>query len=164
MALVYNNLCMIGKAGLKAGLIGAAVGVVLTVSSVLLGRQSPILGRVGGGLILLAYVGAGLLAAFFLTSPRSAGVGARAGALAGLIGGAGSGIAWAVAVAVRMIQVSWDGLRPIIGLREMPPAGPGVTAEAMAIVIGSMCGLTSLLCGAGLGAVGGAIFGAARHN
>jgi len=154
---------MVGRAGAKAGLIGAAVVAVLTVLSVLLGRPSPVLGRVGGGLIALAYVGIGVLAAFFQTAPRSAGIGARAGALAGLIAGAGSGTVWVIAALVRMIQVSWDGLVPIIGLREVPPpADLGVTAEVLAILIGGVCGLTSLIAGAGLGALGGAILGAAR--
>jgi hypothetical protein len=156
---------MAGKAGLKAGLIGAAGVGVLTVLSVLLSGPWPILGRVGGGLIMLAYIGSGLLAGLFLAAPRSAGMGARAGALAGLIGGAGSGIVWIIAVVARVTQISWDGIMPVVGLREMPqPTDLGVTAEMLAVMIGGLCFLTSLLAGAGLGAIGGAVFGAARRD
>lgn len=156
---------MVGRAGAKAGLIGAAVGAVLTVLSIVLGGQSPALGRVGGGLIVLAYVGTGLLAGSFLAVPRSAGMGARAGALAGLIGGAGSGVVWVIAVLMRMTQVRWDGWVPIIGLREMsPPAGLGMPAEVMAMLLGGVCGLISLFVGAGLGAAGGAVLGIAKRD
>jgi hypothetical protein len=156
---------MVGRAGAKAGLIGAGVAAALTVLTLLLGGPSPILGRVGGGLVLLTYVGVGVLAAFFLTAPRSARMEARAGLLGGLIGGAGSGIVWVIAALVRMTQVSWDGWVPIIGLREMPsPANVGLTPGALGALIGGLCFLTSLVAGAGLGAIGGAVFGAARRD
>ncbi len=154
---------MARRAGAKAGLIGAAVGAVLTVLSILLGGPSPVLGRIGGGLVLAAYAGIGVLAAFFLTAPRSARMGAGAGALAGLIGGAGSGIVWAIAALARMTQVTWNGLVPIIGFREMPsPADVGLTPGTLAVLIGGLCFLTSLIAGSGFGALGGAILGAAR--
>lgn len=156
---------MVGKAGLKAGPIGAALTAVLTLLSILLGGPSPILGRVGGGLVLMAYAAAGVLAALWLSPPRGAGMGARAGALAGLIGGVGSGIVWAIAAILRVTQVSWDGLVPIIGLREMPQlADLGIGVGTLAAMVGGLCGLTSLLAGAGLGAIGGAILGAAKRD
>lgn len=156
---------MAGRAGLKAGPIGAAVIAVLTVLSILLGGPSPILGRMGGGLILVAYAAAGALAAFFLSPPRSAVMGARAGALAGLFAGAGSGIVWFIAAIVRIAQVSWDGWTPIVGLREMPPpADVGLTSGALAALIGGLCFGTSLIAGASLGAIGGAVFSTARRD
>ncbi len=156
---------MVRKAGLKAGLIGAAVVAVLTVLSIVLGGPAPILGRVGGGLALLAYVGTGVLAGFFLAAPRTAGEGARAGALAGLIGGAGGGGVWGMAAAVRAALSVWRDIIPFVDLRQLRlPADVDLGMGIGAVMIGSLCFLTSLLVGAGVGAVGGAILGAAKRD
>ena len=81
---------MAGKAGLKAGLIGTAVMLMTT----LINQFLPI----SGGLVyaicgvnMLIYAGIGVLAGFFLASPRTPGKGAGAGAIAGLISGGISG-------------------------------------------------------------------------
>jgi hypothetical protein len=155
---------MAGKAGLKAGLIGAVVVALLTALSILLGGALPILGRVFGGLVLLAYAGVGALAGSFLAVPRTAGRGARAGAIAGLIGGAGGGVVWVVAAAIRTALAVWGDIIPFIDLQRIQqPTGPGGGMETLAVMIGGLC-LTSLVAGIGAGAVGGAIFGAAKRD
>ena len=87
---------MVGKAGLKAGLIGVAVMLVVTV----LNNVLPISGAVVYvvcGLSVAIYAGIGVLAGLFVAAPRTAGKGAAAGAIAGAIcaviaGAIGSGI------------------------------------------------------------------------
>jgi len=86
---------MTGKAGLKAGLIGAAIILVMTLLS-----QIPGVGCICCGLTWLVYAGIGVLAGFFLTPPRAAGTGAGAGAIAGLVSGAAGGIVWIIVMAV----------------------------------------------------------------
>ena len=69
------------SASLKAGLIGGAIALVLSVVAGII----PCVGCITSVLMLLVYVGAGALAAFWLPAPRSAGPGAGAGAIAGVI-------------------------------------------------------------------------------
>ena len=61
---------MAGKAGLKAGLIGGGVLVVLTLIALI---PIPFLSCICCGVDLLVYLGVGALAANFLTPPRTAG-------------------------------------------------------------------------------------------
>lgn len=77
---------MVGKAGLKAGLIGMAVMVVLAVLNQFL-VTSTALSLVSCGIGVLLYVGIGVLAGFFVAPPRSAADGAKAGLIAGLVAG-----------------------------------------------------------------------------
>jgi membrane associated rhomboid family serine protease len=96
---------MVGKAGLKAGLIGTAIMLIWTV----IGRFVPMTGAlvwVSLGINVLIYTGVGVMAGLFLTPPRTPGKGAGAGAIAGLIGGVVSGL---VGVIIMTIQISSGG-------------------------------------------------------
>ena len=161
---------MAGKAGLKAGLIGAAVVLVLTLLA-----QIPLDFVCCGctGIQWLAYAGIGVLAGVFLTPPRNAGGGAGAGAIAGLISGVVSGLVWTVVLVIQMLLAGTGdiltGLDPQT-IQQMEELGwdPATFAWlsgglGIAFVSGGCC-LANLAAGAGLGAVGGAIFGAAKQD
>jgi hypothetical protein len=159
---------MAGKAGLKAGLIGAAVMLVMTLLS-----RIPGVGCVCCGLNLLVYAAIGALAGFFLTPPRTAGTGAGAGAIAGLVSGAVSGMISAIVMAIQMARVGTGEIISYIDPQQMQQLIElGVDPEMFAIfsgvggaAIGSgMCCMASLALGAGLGAIGGAIFAAAKSD
>ncbi len=161
---------MSGKAGLKAGLIGAAVILVLT----LLGQiRIKGLNCVCCPVTLLAYAGIGVLAGFFLTPPRTAGSGAGAGAIAGLLSGALGGLVWIIAILIQMRTMSAADIlsaMPPETLRQLQESGidPQVLAllsgTGGAALAGGMCCLTSLASGAGLGAIGGAVFSALKPD
>jgi hypothetical protein len=161
---------MSGKAGLKAGLIGAAVALVLTLLA-----QIPLPFVCCGCTMVtwLVYAGAGVLGGVFLPPPRNAGSGAGAGAIAGLISGLVSGLIWIVVLIIQMlisgtadIMQSLDP-QTIQQIRELgwDPATVAWLSGGfgIAIVSGGCC-LTNLAVGAGLGAVGGVIFGAAKPD
>jgi hypothetical protein len=165
---------MSGKAGLKAGLIGAGVAFLLTLTNLLPTLVPiPVLGCVCCALPLLGYIGAGVLGGFFLTPPRNTGAGAGAGAIAGLLSGVGTTIAWVIntgiSMAVTGTQSIASGLDPQmlqqlseIGMSpQMFAALSGVTGL---LIGGGMCCLFSLALGAGVGALGGLIFAAAKKD
>ena len=165
---------MSGKAGLKAGLIGAGVAFLLTLTNLLPTLVPiPFLGCVCCALPLLGYIGAGVLGGFFLAPPRTTGAGAGAGAIAGLISGVGTTIAWVIntgiGMAVTGTQSITSGLDPQmleqlseIGMSpRMFAALSGVTGL---LIGGGMCCLFSLGLGAGVGALGGLIFAAAKKD
>ena len=165
---------MAGKAGLKAGLIGAGVAFLLTLTNLLPNLvQIPFLGCVCCSLPLLAYVGAGVLGGFFLTPPRNTGAGAGAGAIAGLISGVGTTVAWMINTGIGMLvsgtQNVTSGLDPQtleqlseIGMSpQMFAALSGVTGL---FIGGGMCCLFSLALGAGVGALGGLILAAVKSD
>lgn len=155
---------MTGKAGLKAGLIGGGVAVILAFTQLI-----PCLGCVTVPLMLLAYGVAGALAAYWLPTPRTAGDGAAAGAVAGAIAGALGGLAW---MGVSVLAYSLMG-----GAEYLVQALPSEVLEmlrqygidpARAFSSGmytatsaACCGVLSL-AGIGLGALVGALFGAGR--
>jgi hypothetical protein len=160
-----------GKAGMKAGLIGAAVLLALTLLSLI-----PAVGGCCSCLSILAYVGVGALAGFYLTPPRQAGQGAGAGAIAGLIAGAIGGLASSIITAVRAATMTpgdimqqipawqWDQL-------EQYGMDPGMYEDMMrqygsvyGYVGAGLCCLGSLAVGAALGAIGGAIYAAAKKE
>ena len=159
---------MAGKAGLKAGLIGAAVMLVMTLLS-----RIPGIGCVCCGLNLLVYAAIGALAGFFLTPPRTAGTGAGAGAIAGLVSGAVSGMISAIVMAIQMARVGPGEIISYIDPQQMQQLIElGIDPEMFAIfsgaggvaIGGGMCCLASLALGAGLGAIGGAIFAAVKSD
>ena len=165
---------MTGQAGLKAGLIGAGVLLLLALLS-LLPSLVPALGILGCaccGLDLLAYVGAGVLAGFFLTAPRTGGTGAGAGALAGVIAGVGYGVGQGITnVILQATGISAQQTQDVLqlleetglcgpGMAPLPVAyGTGWSSTILGIVV---CCFGSLGIGAALGAIGGAIFGAVK--
>lgn len=159
---------MAGKAGLKAGLIGAGIVLVLTLLS-----QIPTVGCVCCGLSWLAYAGIGALAGFFLTPPRAAGTGAGAGAIAGLISGAVGGIVWIIIMAIQvavtgtgdiMSAIDPQTMRQLLELGIDPEIFGSFSGVGVVAIAGGMCCLTGLAVGAGLGAAGGAIFAAAKSD
>jgi len=75
------------SAGLKAGLVGAAVAVL---SSLLLPVPRVVWLAIAPSVVL--YVAVGLLAAYWTESARAVGKGARAGAVAGLVSGLAHGL------------------------------------------------------------------------
>lgn len=154
---------MTSKAGLKAGLIGAAVILVLTLISLV---PIPFLNCICCGLTWLVYIVIGALAGYFLVPPRTAGAGAGAGALAGVISSSIGGIVNSIIVAVGAGSYDPDVmLTPeiISQLRELgvDPATVTDVAGAGGVVVTSvLCCLGVLFIGAMLGALGGALFGA----
>ena len=162
---------MAGKAGLKAGLIGAAVLVALTLLELI---PIPYLACACFVIRLLVYAGIGVLAGFFLTPPRTAGTGAGAGAIAGAIGGLISGIVSMIAAVVQgAVGVASGALDPEM-LRLFTEFGADIDPETLALLTGAGAGmgaaisgvscLCSLAVGAALGAIGGVIFGAAKRD
>ena len=154
------------NAGLKAGLVGAAVAVVLSLMSLVpcIGCIAPILG-------LAAYVGAGVLAAYWLTPPRTAGDGAGAGAIAGLITALAGGV---VNMIVGAAQFAIAG-GPAAIMRDIPPeslrelerAGidPSLFVSMGGVIgIGAVCCVGGLVIAAVLGAIGGMIMASAKSN
>ena len=75
------------RPALKAGLIGAAIVLVLNLIGII-----PVIGCIGLPLELVAYGVIGALAALWMTPRREAGRAAGQGALAGLIAAAVSGV------------------------------------------------------------------------
>ncbi len=165
---------MAGKAGLKAGLIGGAIMLVLTLLNMIpafLPAAAGVLGCVCCTLELLVYIGAGVVAGFFLTAPRTAGAGAGAGAIAGLISGVGgwlgdtitSIVEQVTGVTAQQTEQAMQLLERLFGvdLGSVPVSQPGWGSVALG---SGMCCVGSLVIGAALGAVGGAIFGAAKSE
>ena len=148
---------MAGKAGLKAGLIGAAVLLVITVLNQLL--------QISGGLVyvicgvnMLIYAGIGVLAGFFLAPPRTPRQGAGAGAIAGLLSGGISGVVGFVILTIRLARgMGYPGLDP----QQMEQlAQSGLDPKLLAIP-GVVCGMA---IGAGMAAIGGAILAAVKSE
>ena len=104
----------------------------------------------------------GVLGGLFLESPRTAGKGAGAGAIAGLVAGGGGAI---LGVVIMLIQVGASGTIP-----ELSPEQAQMLAESnmdptMLAGIGAVCGVTAaVVLGAGLAAAGGAISAAIKGD
>ncbi len=157
---------MTGKAGLKAGLIGAGIMLLVTILN-----QVSFLTCICCGLTWLVYAGIGVLAGYFLTPPRTAGTGAGAGAIAGLISGAAGGLVWVIIIIIQMAAggtgdvmsaIDAETMRQLVELGIDPEMFAIFSGMGGAAIIGGMCCLTGLATGAGMGAIGGAIFGAAQ--
>jgi hypothetical protein len=145
---------MAGKAGLKAGLIGLAIMLVMSLVNHLL----PIAGNTVlmlaiCGIDLAIYAGIGVLAGIFLPPPRSPGKGAGAGAIAGLIGGIVVGVVGFIMVVT--------GVSTIPSSPQMQQAiEPGLDPMTT-VAVGAVC---NPLLGAGLAATGGAILAAVKPD
>jgi hypothetical protein len=148
---------------LKAGLIGGAVLIVLNLLGLI-----PYVGIVfclGG---LLAYIGIGALAAYWIPPLRevgqAAGQGAMAAALAALIGGIVNTIITTIQMALTdtatlLSQMPAESLQQLedAGLDPSLFVGTGATALTGALC-GSTCCIAVLILAAILGAIGGAVF------
>ncbi len=162
---------MVAKAGLKAGLIGAAVLLVLTLLNLI--KLPEVLACICCGAQVVAYLGAGVLAGLFLKPPRNAGAGAGAGAIAGVVSGLVAAVAQTVVMAVQWGTVGSESILSSLDpatLQQLTQLGidPQMLASfsgAGGVALASaMCCAGSLAIGAALGAIGGAIFGAAKSN
>ncbi len=153
---------------LKAGLIGGVVLVVLDLLGLI-----PCVGLVTCILGLVAYIGIGALAAYWLPPMRMAGPAAGQGALAAGLAALISGITNTILI---LIQSMIAGSARI--LSQIPPetlqqlqdagmdpqmlerfAGPGG-----ALLGGSICCIGGLILAVILGAIGGAIFAAIKPD
>ena len=156
------------SSGVKAGLIGAGVGLVLSLIGLI-----PLVGCCTGIIGLLVYAGVGVLAAYWLTPPRSAGAGAGAGAIAGLISGVGGSVVTTISAIVQGILGTTTDTLDLFGPEVMQQlTDVGIDPEMFAmftgigggILGGAMCCVGSLAIGAALGAIGGAIMAAAKPD
>jgi disulfide bond formation protein DsbB len=148
------------KSWLKAGLIGAAVIVVLEMLGII-----PCVCCVTWLLEYVAYGCIGALAAYWMPPERLPGPAARDGALAGAIAGAIGG-AVGLIIALGTVTV-FAPLGPLAGALEGTGFDPSVLVEMFASVVGTVtCGSVLYVIGvgiaAGLGALGAVIFAAAR--
>jgi hypothetical protein len=152
--------------GVKAGLVGAAAAVLLSLM-----RLVPCIGCIASILGLAVYVGAGVLAAYWLTPPRTAGGGAGAGAVAGVIAALAGGVVSVIVGAARFAMMGG----PAIIMRNLPPESLRQLERAgidprMFASIGGIIGIEATCCVAGLviaavlGAVGGMIMASAKSN
>jgi len=152
--------------GVKAGLVGAAVAVLLSLL-----RIVPCIGCIASILGLALYVGAGVLAAYWLTPPRTTGDGAGAGAIAGLITALAGGI---VSIVVGAVQFTLMG-GPAAVMRDIPPESLRQLEQAgidpnLFVSLGGIIGIEATCCLAGLviaavlGAIGGMIMASAKSN
>lgn len=154
---------MAGKAGLKAGAIGLVAMIVWTV----IGRLVPALTTgamvfVSLGISSLLYLGTGVFAGLILASPRTAGKGATAGAVAGLIAGGGGAI---VGVVIMLIMVSSTGAIPGLNPEQAQLMAESNANPMVLAAISSLCGVgLAVALGAGLGAAGGAIAAALKGD
>jgi hypothetical protein len=152
--------------GVKAGLVGAAVAVLLSLM-----RLVPCIGCIASILGLALYVGAGVLAAYWLTPPRTTGDGAGAGAVAGVITALAGGV---VSLIVGVIQFTLMGGPeavmheiPAESLRQLEQAGidPRLFVSLGGVIgIEATCCLAGLVIAAVLGAIGGMIMASAKSN
>jgi hypothetical protein len=148
------------KPGVKAGLVGGAVLVILNLLGLV-----PVLGCLSLPLQLLAYVGIGVLAGFWLAPRREGGRAAGQGAIAGLIAAAIGGV---VSIALAPVTLALSG-GPQAILSQLPAESLAALRSAgidpnTIINSGTTAGLTAICCvpiglllGAGLGALGGLI-------
>lgn len=144
---------------LKAGLVGAAVLVVLNLLGLI-----PCVGLLACALGFVAYIGIGVLAAYWMPPIREAGPaaaqGAGAAALAALIGGIVNSIIttvqWVTADPADVLSaLPAEQLQQLqdVGVDPAMFAGPGFGIGAA-----SLCCLGGLIVAVILGAVGGAVF------
>ena len=148
---------------LKAGLIGSGILLLVNLLGVI---PLPLLSCLTFLLQIMAFIGAGALAAYFMAPPRLSGKAAGQGALAGLLMGI---IGALITTLLAPLAFSLSGGSSAI-LSAMPPETlmqleqAGID-PAMLFGSGTMAGVTALCCfpmgailGAGLGALGGLIY------
>jgi hypothetical protein len=151
---------------LKAGLIFAAVNVVLNLINII---QIPFLGCCTLLLSLAAYVGAGVLASSYMPPPRQPSQAAGQGALAAVVAAAIGGI---VGIIVGAVQTT--AVRPQL-IQQLPPEAlealrdSGISPDMLfspvaAFGIGFVCCSIGVLVAAALGAIGAAVYASSRPN
>ena len=152
------------QAVLKAGGIGAVVIIVLNLFGLI-----PCVSCLTFILVLLAYAGIGVLAALWMTPPRTAGNGATNGAIAAVVTALIAGFINIIVMAI------YSGITGASQLSQIPPeqlqllmdAGidPAILVGPLAAAgVGVFCCTIYLFIGAALGAAGGAIWGITHPN
>jgi hypothetical protein len=150
---------------LKAGLVGAAILVVLNVLSII-----PCVGLLTCVLGLVAYAGIGALAAYWMPPLREAGAaagqGAAAAVLAGLIGGLVNMVITSLQLALTdstaiLSQIPAESLQQ---MREVGMDPTMFTGPTFGLLVGGGCCLAGVILAAILGAIGGAIFAAVKAD
>jgi hypothetical protein len=153
---------MVGKAGLKAGLIGAVVMVVVTLVNQFVLSLSGALAFVSCGVSLVLYLGIGVLAGWFLAPERTTRTGATAGAIAGLVSAAIGGVVGSVIMVTRVVST---GQIPNMDPQQMQQLAESGMDPTLLISIGAVCGLVlGLAFGAGMAALGGTILAAVKPD
>ncbi len=147
------------QAVLKAGGVGAAILIVFNILGFI-----PCVGCITFILSMVAYVGIGVLAAYWMIQPRTAGSGATNGAVAtavaalvaGIVGLILNGIYFAVTGASQLSQIPSEQLQALTeaGIDPAIFVGPAAVFGIGAVC----CGLWAIIA-AGLGAAGGAFWG-----
>ena len=148
---------------LKAGLIGGAVLVVLNLLSLI-----PYVGLVFCALGILAYIGIGVLAAYWIPPLREAGQAAGQGALAAAVAALIGGIVNAITTTIQMAltdtasmisQIPPESLQQLEDVGVDPNLLFGTSTGALSgALCGSICCIAGLILAAILGAIGGAVF------
>ena len=153
---------MVGKAGLKAGLIGTGILVVMALlNQFVLLPISQVFAWVSCGVNLLIYLGVGVLAGFFVSPPRTPAQGAGAGAIAGLLAGVVSSV---IGTVILFSQISsGQGLSGLTSqeMQQLTESGMDPVWMTISGSIGAVCGL---FLGVGLTAIGGAVFAAVKSD
>jgi len=145
---------MTGKAGLKAGAIGAAVMLVPGLINHLLPiAENAALTYTLCGVSMAVYAATGVLAGFFLARPRTPGKGAGAGAIAGLISGIFYG-----GLGFIMIATGFSSILASAQVRQAIEQG---ISPMILAVVGITC---NPILGSALAAIGGAIFAAVKPD
>jgi hypothetical protein len=157
---------MIGKAGLKAGLIGAAVMVIITLINQFLlldlftGNIALSIASCGVSIVL--YAGIGALAGLFLAPTRTPGNGAKAGAIAGLISAV---ISVALGVVIMAVRSAGGGPPPGITPEQMEMmAEQGMNVGQLVLLSGTVGAVCGAALGAGAAAGGGAILAGVKPD
>ncbi len=143
---------------LKAGLIGAAVVVVLQILGIV-----PCVGCFTWILVFVAYGCVGALAAYWISPRRLPGPAAGQGALAGAIAGAiGGGVGLLFALGITTVFVPLGILGEAVEGTGVDPSAVWETLASVAgtITCGTGCYAVGVGIAAGLGALGGLIFAA----
>ena len=134
-------------------------------------NQIPNVGRILCPITFLAYLGIGALAGSFLTPSRDANGGARAGSLAGLISGVIGGLTWIVILVIYTAALDMESITSLIpseNMRQWAELGidrdilAALPNQGWAALSGGLFFVIELVAGVGFGAIGGAIFSAAR--
>jgi hypothetical protein len=159
------------QAVLKAGGVGAAILVVLSLLGLI-----PCVGCITFFLTLIAYVGIGVLAAYWMVPPRTGSGGAVNGAVAAVVAALVGGL---VGMILNSIYFALTGSAQLgQALADIPPeqlaalseAGidPSILAGGAGIAgvlgIGAICCLVGLLIASVLGAAGGGFWGSSHPH
>lgn len=143
------------RAGLLAGAIGAAIFTLISLCSLAVPRIGQAIACLVALFDLALYVVMGALAAHWLQTPRTAGRGLGAGALAGLVMGLVA-IVWTV---IRLLSLGATALAaqfPPEMLRQLRESG--ITPQSLVIAALVLSAICVPLLTIGLSAIGGLIY------